>query len=118
MTSSFPRRFRMSRPGRNTRKDSRRTSLTCEPLRSRSSPRDPAAVSFNLYGSACGPVIVPVFKTGGRQVSCRRCVRLTLASANQLLSVYGDAVTLTRGDKQLRVVALNEFAASFHSAVD
>src|ERR1700690_3428199 len=33
-------------------------------------------------GSACGPVIVPVFKTGGRQVSCRRCVRLTLASDN------------------------------------
>ena len=32
-------------------------------------------------GSACGPVIVPVFKTGGRQGSCRRCVRLTLASA-------------------------------------
>ena len=26
-------------------------------------------------------MIVPVFKTGGRQVSCRRCVRLTLASA-------------------------------------
>ena len=32
-------------------------------------------------GSACGPVIVPVFKTGGRQVSCRRWVRPPLASA-------------------------------------
>ncbi len=32
-------------------------------------------------GSACGPVIVPVFKTGGRHLRCRRCVRLTHASA-------------------------------------
>jgi len=33
-------------------------------------------------GSACGPVIVPVFKTGGWQVSCHRWVRHPLASAN------------------------------------
>jgi hypothetical protein len=33
------------------------------------------------YGSACGPVIVPVFKTGGRHLRCCRCVRLTHASA-------------------------------------
>jgi hypothetical protein len=32
-------------------------------------------------GSACGPVIVPVFKTGGRHLRCCRCVRLTHASA-------------------------------------
>jgi hypothetical protein len=42
------------------------------------------AQKFNRrrYGSAWGPVILPVFKTGGRQVSCRRCVRLAHASAN------------------------------------
>jgi len=34
------------------------------------------------YGSACGPVIAPVFKTGGRHLRCCRCVRLTHASAN------------------------------------
>src|SRR5271166_227423 len=38
----------------------------------------------NSCGSACGPVIVPVFKTGGRQVPCRRWVRPPLASANQI----------------------------------
>jgi hypothetical protein len=36
---------------------------------------------FTNYGSACGPVIVPVFKTGGRHLRCCRCVRLTHASA-------------------------------------
>ena len=35
----------------------------------------------NPRGSAWGPVILPVFKTGGRQESCRRCVRLAHASA-------------------------------------
>ena len=38
-------------------------------------------VGGSASGSACGPVIVPVFKTGGRQVSCHRWVRLPLASA-------------------------------------
>src|SRR5258708_37905806 len=40
-----------------------------------------AASPGHGHGSACGPVIVPVFKTGGRQVSCRRWVRPPLASA-------------------------------------
>src|SRR5208282_5541830 len=35
-----------------------------------------------VEGSACGPVIVPVFKTGGRHLRCCRCVRLTHASAS------------------------------------
>jgi len=30
-------------------------------------------------------VIVPVFKTGGRHLRCRRCVRLTHASATTYL---------------------------------
>jgi hypothetical protein len=38
-------------------------------------------VGGSASGSACGPVIVPVFKTGGRQDSCHRWVRLPLASA-------------------------------------
>jgi hypothetical protein len=31
-------------------------------------------------------VILPVFKTGGRQVSCHRCVRLAHASASLIVT--------------------------------
>src|SRR5208282_2404193 len=39
------------------------------------------------FGGAWGPVILPVFKTGGRQESCRRWVRLPLASARTQTSL-------------------------------
>src|SRR5208282_3699212 len=54
-----------------------------EALSSSGGAAEVVRVTFQTnYGSACGPVIVPVFKTGGRHLRCRRCVRLTHASAS------------------------------------
>ena len=52
------------------------------------------------HGSACGPVIVPVFKTGGWQIICHRWVRLPFASANILseLTQRGWLILPARGD--------------------
>jgi len=47
-----------------------------------------AGFEVSNQGSACGPVIVPVFKTGGRHLRCRRWVRLPFASAKTKAGIF------------------------------